>query len=528
MEEPVSEQPAKALFDSLFTSDPADAAVLYIDEAQILHSISNSMYCKTVAAAAARIRAIRQPGKAGSWAALSHGNDPLWHAVFFGLLAAGYDVLLLDHSFDEEHALHALENAQARLLVGDKPPTGCDCAFISFTDLVACAQAPAGDAALPSGELWGSRLAYCTSGTTGSSSKLPAHSLSKVLLSVDVASRAIASNADLAAAVNGSFEAKRALMTIPLNHNYCFELFFILKRIGAYPCFYDTQSVMSMMSAVKKHDIAILPSVPLVWSTLFQIIKGRYGTPSRQAFVDLFGERFSLGISTGSALADEIRTAWANMGMTICNAYGASETPYAYIGVNPQSEWFDVDISSYTKRIRRADGSLSAEGEGELVLANGAAFIGYLRDGEIEPAPVDEEGFIATGDIFALSDGRARFLGRCKNVIFCQNGKNVYPEELEKLLSPLSNMVEHYRIVGVNDAPALFVYCGEKGAGQTAVTSYVNHENSQLEIHKRIRMIAFSSQPLASSAKGVLARAVLSDFSQHPDRFTIRTLIGKE
>ena len=57
---------------------------------------------------------------------------------------------------------------------------------------------------------------------------------------------------------------------------------------------------------------------------------------------------------------------------------------------------------------------------------------------------IDDEGFLHTGDLAKIDDkGRVYISGRIKNVIVTENGKNIYPEELEYHLSlnPLVNEV---------------------------------------------------------------------------------------
>jgi long-chain acyl-CoA synthetase len=77
--------------------------------------------------------------------------------------------------------------------------------------------------------------------------------------------------------------------------------------------------------------------------------------------------------------------------------------------------------------------------------------LGYFNDPE-ETAKVMRGGYFHTGDLGYLDeDGFLYLTGRCKNVIVAQNGKNIYPEELEERLTE-NDLVEEALVLGVPDS----------------------------------------------------------------------------
>ena len=76
------------------------------------------------------------------------------------------------------------------------------------------------------------------------------------------------------------------------------------------------------------------------------------------------------------------------------------------------------------------------EGIGEFIAKGPNIFMGYYHDPDATAASFDENGYYLTGDLgYIDKDGFVIITGRKKNVIITKNGKNVFPEEIEYLLS---------------------------------------------------------------------------------------------
>ena len=73
---------------------------------------------------------------------------------------------------------------------------------------------------------------------------------------------------------------------------------------------------------------------------------------------------------------------------------------------------------------------------------------GYYKNEEAT-AEVIKDGWFYTGDLGRVDyDGWLYITGRCKSVIVTQNGKNIYPEEIEYYLND-NSLIEEAVVVGI-------------------------------------------------------------------------------
>ena len=118
--------------------------------------------------------------------------------------------------------------------------------------------------------------------------------------------------------------------------------------------------------------------------------------------------------------------------------YGLTETaPIA--ALTPE---YDPRVGSAGKAVNCAELKIynpNEKGEGEVLIKSKTLMLGYYENEEAtnEVIELDEEGnrWFHAGDVGYLDeDGFLYITGRTKNVIVTQNGKNIYPEEIELML----------------------------------------------------------------------------------------------
>ena len=132
------------------------------------------------------------------------------------------------------------------------------------------------------------------------------------------------------------------------------------------------------------------------------------------------------------------------LGISIAQGYGITEcaplvsvSPYRH--VKPASVGLPIE-GSVVKIVGSDENGNDIDlptGEiGEICVKGPHVMLGYFNNPEATKEAFNSEGFFRTGDYgYIDSDGYIYITGRKKNIIIFENGKNVYPEEIEEYLS---------------------------------------------------------------------------------------------
>ncbi len=165
----------------------------------------------------------------------------------------------------------------------------------------------------------------------------------------------------------------------------------------------------------------------------------------------LFGGRLRMLISGGAAISPHVLEDVNDWGVTALQGYGLTEcAPMCALNPdkNAKSDSLGYIPPGMEFKVHEAD---SETGIGELCVKGGNVMLGYYKNPEAT-AEVLRDGWFHTGDLgFIDKDGYIHLTGRKKNVIITANGKNIYPEELEFLLSQIP-LVTESMVWGFNES----------------------------------------------------------------------------
>lgn len=147
--------------------------------------------------------------------------------------------------------------------------------------------------------------------------------------------------------------------------------------------------------------------------------------------------------------------------------------------------------------------------DGELWMKSETVMLGYYGDEEAT-GRVLKDGWYITGDLCTKDEEGYYYLtGRRKNIIILENGENVSPEEIEKRLHKMADILDIVvrQEKGYIKAEILPEYpdlCTEKEKKQiqTNIWNIVRRYNESVPIYKQIRKIHFMSMEAAKTSGG--------------------------
>ncbi|MET0608122.1 MAG: long-chain fatty acid--CoA ligase [Gaiellaceae bacterium] len=154
------------------------------------------------------------------------------------------------------------------------------------------------------------------------------------------------------------------------------------------------------------------------------------------------GGRLRRAVSGGAPLAVEILEFFHALDILILEAYGLTECTSGATSNREESFKFGTVGKALP------GWELKLAEDGELFIRSPTVFAGYYKDEDATAAILDDEGWLATGDIATIDeDGFVTITDRKKDILVTAGGKNVAPQNLENELKT-SRFVSQALVVG--------------------------------------------------------------------------------
>ena len=149
-----------------------------------------------------------------------------------------------------------------------------------------------------------------------------------------------------------------------------------------------------------------------------------------------------------AAINPNIIESFYKFGFKALQGYGLTECSPLVAGNNDifyKADSVGLPIPNVEYKINNPD----SQGNGEIIVKGPNVMLGYYNDAEATDN-VFKKGWFYTGDLgYIDKDGFLYITGRCKSVIVTQNGKNIYPEEIEYYLNE-NPLIAECIVIGVN------------------------------------------------------------------------------
>jgi len=255
----------------------------------------------------------------------------------------------------------------------------------------------------------------------------------------------------------------RLVSLLPLSHllEQAVGLFYALS-VGADIFYVRSRNPRVIFEALREHRVTSLILVPQVldvfWSAIEREVEKRGREASfnrlrgiarhlpawarRRLFASVhaqLGGHFRLIVSTGAFLPPALQQAWEDLGITVLQGYGSTETGTG------SCTTLDDHVKGTVGRPPEGISLRIAE-DGEIQFRGPTLFHGYWNNPAATAEAYTPDGWFRSGDIGHLDEGGRLILsGRKKDIIVLPNGFNVYPEDIENAL----------RIAGIRDSVIL-------------------------------------------------------------------------
>ncbi len=163
----------------------------------------------------------------------------------------------------------------------------------------------------------------------------------------------------------------------------------------------------------------------------------------------LFGGRLRKIVCGGAPIRPEIGEFFGDIGIALTGGYGITECS-PLVSVNDEN---CNDYHTVGHRLACLEWSIdepNEEGIGEILVKGDVVMLGYYKMPE-QTAEAMRGGWFHTGDYgYITPDDQLVITGRKKNLIVLDNGKNVYPEEIENLIMRV-DCVQEVVVFGVKN-----------------------------------------------------------------------------
>jgi len=348
----------------------------------------------------------------------------------------------------------------------------------------------------------------------------------------------------------------RYLSILPTNHAIDFMVGFFGPFIcGATVVHLRTLRPEFVREAFPKYKITYVSLVPLVLKNLQKGLQARFDAlpPAKRRIFNLlvavnkaltknqprlalsrkllkqvheaFGGELRAIIVGGAFTEPQTLQFFYDLGIPVANGYGLTEAGTA-ITVNDlkpfRADTVGKPLPGMEVRIVNPD----AEGIGEVSVRSKTVMSGYLDDPELTAETI-VDGWLMTGDLGRFdSTGHLQLFGRKKNMIVTEEGKNIYPEDIETVFESLP--VKEFCIFAANYIWPQRSMVGEQlvlilhlEAGQAFTDGLrrdISARNSRLLNYKRVHGVVLFSEDFPRTASLKIKRNALAERLARLDR----------
>jgi long-chain acyl-CoA synthetase len=238
------------------------------------------------------------------------------------------------------------------------------------------------------------------------------------------------------------------VVALPLYHIFAFTCCMMLgMRMGSKGILIaNPRDIPAMLKELAQHKIHSFPAV----NTLFN------GMANHPDFNTVDWSHLKISVGGGMAVQSAVAKLWLDKtGCAICEGYGLSETSPSATCNPTNTTAFSGNIgvplpSTYLKCLDDDGVEVPLGQPGEIAIKGPQVMAGYWQRPDETAKVMTPDGYFKTGDIGTVDErGYFKIVDRKKDMVLV-SGFNVYPNEVEDVVSQLPGVME-CAVVGVAD-----------------------------------------------------------------------------
>ncbi len=477
----------------------------------------------------------------GGRVAMAAENRPEWCAFYMGALMNGCVAVPVDTRLSPGEIRNILEHSEAGAMVYSKETArtveeaaaGLGVKLLNMDSVNLDKHGMDNSQGAEYEEVGDEELASLlyTSGTTGAPK------------GVMLTHRNLCSDAEAVRGVNLIGPGDNVLSALPLHHAYPFMCTFVLPLlVGGSVTYPRGLRGEDIVEAVRANGVTVVVAVPLMLELMRDRVLSRLGelppplgrasfsavkalgwlrdrtglNAGRHVFGRRLGSGFRFFACGGARLEPQVMKDLEALGFTVVEGYGLTETS-PIVTFNPLGR---RKAGSTGKAVKGAEIRIKdpdEKGIGEVAVKGSMVMRGYYKNEEATASAL-RDGWFLSGDLGYFDDEGYLFLtGRAKEVIVLASGKNVYPEDVEKLYSGIPLIKDicvlshdgrlHAVIVPDRDRPT-------EGDFEEELRKEIKKLSETIASHMRISGYTLTDGPLPRTPLGKLRRFMVADIAR--------------
>ena len=315
---------------------------------------------------------------------------------------------------------------------------------------------------------------------------------------------------------------------LPLAHMYGLAIEFIHPNVDGVTVYFlgKTPSPTTLLKAMQDIKPYMVVTVPLVMEKIYanaikpalEKAKSLLAIPvlnwliyrkARNKVIEAFGGAVQCFIMGGAALNPEAEQCFKKMRLPYTVGYGMTEA-CPLLGY----EWWTNFVpGSCGKPVHevRIDSEDPHHVPGEIQARGRNLTIGYYKNPEATAAAFTQDGWFRTGDLGVMDEkGNIFIRGRIKSMILNSSGQNIYPEEVEAVLSNCPN-VDECLVVDRDGKITALVYTELPADMDEATRATIPGQireaaNKSLPAYSKIAKVEMMNEPFEKTPKKTIKR----------------------